>query len=254
MALWSGLGYYARARNLHRAARAVVSQHGGVIPADEEALRRLPGIGAYTAAAVAAIGFDVRAFALDGNAARVVARLLGVTEPLRPKVKADLAAWGLAEVPARRRRFQSGGDGAGRAGVHLASAALYRLSPVPALHRARARRGCRRRDSRQTAQTGTAGGPGGVRLCDARRPRAAGSTTAGAATGGDLGVAVRTAGRDGRSDSGRSRGSGRQRDSGRRGKPGLSRPGEAHLHAPRSDGGRVCVAVGTHRGGTCGRC
>ncbi|HET6282539.1 MAG TPA: A/G-specific adenine glycosylase [Polyangia bacterium] len=102
MALWSGLGYYARARNLHRAARAVVSQHGGVLPADEEALRRLPGIGAYTAAAVAAIGFDVRAFALDGNAARVLARLLGVTEPLGPKVRANLAAWGLAQVPARR--------------------------------------------------------------------------------------------------------------------------------------------------------
>jgi len=102
MALWSGLGYYARARNLHRAARAVVERHGGVIPADEEALRELPGIGAYTAAAVAAIAFDVRAFALDGNAARVVARLMNVTEPLSPRARARLADWGLAEVPARR--------------------------------------------------------------------------------------------------------------------------------------------------------
>lgn len=102
VALWSGLGYYARARNLHRAARAVVAGHGGEIPSDEETLRTLPGVGAYTAAAVAAIGFDARAFALDGNAGRVMARLGGVTQPLAPKVRARLHAQGLAEVPARR--------------------------------------------------------------------------------------------------------------------------------------------------------
>src|SRR5690242_3459450 len=72
---WAGLGYYARARNLHACARAVVERHGGRFPDGEEALRALPGIGAYTAAAIAAIAFDRKATALDGNIERVVARL-----------------------------------------------------------------------------------------------------------------------------------------------------------------------------------
>jgi A/G-specific adenine glycosylase len=76
-AAWAGLGYYARARNLHRAARAVVEQHGGILPGEETALRTLPGVGPYTASAIAAIAFGRRVFALDGNAIRVVARLLG---------------------------------------------------------------------------------------------------------------------------------------------------------------------------------
>ncbi len=102
-AAWSGLGYYARARNLHKAARAVVERHGGALPADEIALRALPGIGPYTAAAVAAIGFDARAFALDGNGARVTARLFGVHESIdRPATRVALHARGLAEVPAAR--------------------------------------------------------------------------------------------------------------------------------------------------------
>jgi A/G-specific adenine glycosylase len=102
-ALWSGLGYYARARNLHRAARAVVEQHGGSLPAGEEALRALPGVGPYTAAAVAAIAFGARTFALDANAARVMARLRAVAEPVdRPATRARLRELGRAEVPARR--------------------------------------------------------------------------------------------------------------------------------------------------------
>src|SRR5262249_13188862 len=64
LALWSGLGYYARARNLHRAARAVVERHGGRIPSGEEELRALPGVGPYTAAAVAAVAFRPRTSAL----------------------------------------------------------------------------------------------------------------------------------------------------------------------------------------------
>lgn len=103
LAAWSGLGYYARARNLHRAARAVVERHGGVLPDDEAALAALPGIGPYTAAAVAAIAFGRQTFALDGNAARVVARLAGVTDPIdRPAVRVRLRAIGETWVPRAR--------------------------------------------------------------------------------------------------------------------------------------------------------
>jgi A/G-specific adenine glycosylase len=100
---WSGLGYYSRARNLHRAARAVVERHEGALPDDEEALRALPGIGPYTAAAIAAIAFGKRTFALDGNAARVVARLGGVRDAIdEPATRARLRALGKGAVPQRR--------------------------------------------------------------------------------------------------------------------------------------------------------
>ena len=103
MALWSGLGYYARARNLRRAAAAVVAEHGGALPATVDELRRLPGVGPYTAAAVASIAFGARAFALDGNGARVLARLFGVAEPIdHPSTRARLQALGAVEVPAQR--------------------------------------------------------------------------------------------------------------------------------------------------------
>lgn len=77
LALWSGLGYYARARNLHRAANAVVERHEGRFPADVEALRDLPGFGPYTAGAVASIAFDLDAALVDGNVARVLCRVEG---------------------------------------------------------------------------------------------------------------------------------------------------------------------------------
>jgi A/G-specific adenine glycosylase len=102
-ALWSGLGYYTRARNLHRAAREVVERHGGEIPRDEETLRALPGVGPYTAAAVAAIAFGARTFALDANAGRVMARLHGVAEPVdRPATRARLQQLGQGIVPPAR--------------------------------------------------------------------------------------------------------------------------------------------------------
>jgi A/G-specific adenine glycosylase len=102
-ALWSGLGYYARARNLRRAAAAVVADHGGRMPRTEGELRALPGVGPYTAAAVAAIAFGERAFALDGNGLRVLARLTDEREPVdRPATRARLHARGLAEVPEDR--------------------------------------------------------------------------------------------------------------------------------------------------------
>ena len=75
MAAWAGLGYYARARNLVKCAQAVVAEHGGRFPQDEAALRTLPGVGDYTAAAIAAIAFGKRAVVVDANVRRVVARL-----------------------------------------------------------------------------------------------------------------------------------------------------------------------------------
>jgi A/G-specific adenine glycosylase len=98
---WAGLGYYARARNLHACARAVVERHGGDFPASEEALRALPGIGAYTAAAIAAIAFDVPASPVDGNIERVVARLFAVAAPL-PGAKPQLRRLARVLVPERR--------------------------------------------------------------------------------------------------------------------------------------------------------
>ena len=78
LASWAGLGYYARARNLHACARVVAEQHHGKFPDSESELRKLPGIGDYTAAAIAAIAFDRRASPVDGNIERVVARLFAV--------------------------------------------------------------------------------------------------------------------------------------------------------------------------------
>jgi len=90
MAAWAGLGYYARARNLLACARAVAAG-GGAFPDTEQALRALPGLGAYTAAAVAAIAFDRRAVVVDANVERVVSRLFAINEPLpasRPAIRA----------------------------------------------------------------------------------------------------------------------------------------------------------------------
>jgi A/G-specific adenine glycosylase len=89
MAAWAGLGYYARARNLLACARAVAAEHGGVFPDTEEGLRALPGLGAYTAAAVAAIAFDEATNVVDGNVERVMSRLFAVETPL-PEGKPEL--------------------------------------------------------------------------------------------------------------------------------------------------------------------
>jgi A/G-specific adenine glycosylase len=91
MAAWAGLGYYARARNLLACARAVAGEHGGVFPDSVAGLLALPGVGAYTAAAVAAIAFDRPANVVDGNVERVMARLFAVETPL-PDAKPGLKA------------------------------------------------------------------------------------------------------------------------------------------------------------------
>jgi A/G-specific adenine glycosylase len=96
LSLWQGLGYYRRARNLHAAARAIVERHGGRVPASVDELLSLPGVGRYTAGAIASIGHGTRAAILDGNVARVVARWAGVREPIDDKVTRELL-WSLAE-------------------------------------------------------------------------------------------------------------------------------------------------------------
>ncbi len=98
---WAGLGYYARARNLHACAQAVVERHAGVFPDNIEALRVLPGIGDYTAAAVAAIAFDAAAVPVDGNVERVMARLFAVEGEL-PTAKPEIKRLATSLLPPRR--------------------------------------------------------------------------------------------------------------------------------------------------------
>lgn len=94
---WAGLGYYARARNLHAAARAVVERHGGALPADAGALLALPGIGRYTAGAILSIAFGIPAPILDGNAVRVLSRLF-LVEGDTSKGDVQRRLWALAEA------------------------------------------------------------------------------------------------------------------------------------------------------------
>ena len=101
LAAWAGLGYYARARNLHQAAKVVSKEMGGRFPSAAEELRKLPGVGAYTAGAIAAIAFGAREAAMDANAERAIARLFAVVEPL-PGAKAKLLALGKSLVPHKR--------------------------------------------------------------------------------------------------------------------------------------------------------
>jgi len=98
---WAGLGYYARARNLHACAQAVVERHGGRFPDSEAALAELPGVGGYTAAAIAAIAFDIRATPVDGNVERVVARLFAVEDEL-PGAKPTIRRLATTLTPDRR--------------------------------------------------------------------------------------------------------------------------------------------------------
>ncbi len=104
LAAWAGLGYYARARNLHAAAKVVAGEHGGRFPETAETLRKLPGVGAYTSGAIAAIAYDERQAAMDANAERVIARLHAVETPM-PKAKAELHALCQALVPDRAGDF-----------------------------------------------------------------------------------------------------------------------------------------------------
>jgi A/G-specific adenine glycosylase len=118
--MWAGLGYYSRARNLHACAVAVLGDHGGAFPDTEEGLRTLPGIGPYTAAAIAAIAFDRHTMPVDGNIERVVSRLYAVEEPLpqaKPLIQQLAATLLSGDVKSRAGDVKSrAGDVKSRAG------------------------------------------------------------------------------------------------------------------------------------------
>ncbi len=108
--LWEGLGYYQRARNLQRAAQAITTQHGGHCPTDVAALLALPGIGRYTAGAVATFAVDATVPIVDANIARVLARLFHFQDPIDTDAgKAQLWAWATALVPATAARSYNSG-------------------------------------------------------------------------------------------------------------------------------------------------
>lgn len=97
LAAWAGLGYYSRARNLHRGAKEVVARYGGKLPASEKMLQALPGIGRYTAGAIASVAFGRPAAVVDGNVARVLARLFEITDDIRSTAGQN-KLWTLAET------------------------------------------------------------------------------------------------------------------------------------------------------------
>jgi A/G-specific adenine glycosylase len=103
LSIWEGLGYYSRARNLHKAARIIAEEYGGQIPHSLEDLQALPGIGPYTAAAIASIAFGQDVAAVDGNIRRVLSRLFDIREPAR-STEGEKKLWNLAEehLPAGR--------------------------------------------------------------------------------------------------------------------------------------------------------
>ncbi len=101
--LWEGLGYYSRARNLHKGAKQVMADFGGAIPSDVDQLRRISGVGPYTAGAIASIAFDQSVPAVDGNVIRVVSRVRGIRENVGiPSVRRMLEAEAAALVPLER--------------------------------------------------------------------------------------------------------------------------------------------------------
>ena len=122
--LWEGLGYYTRARNLQKAARVVLEQHGGKFPRDFAAVLELPGVGRYTAGAICSIAYDQPVPILDGNVIRVLTRLFGIEENPREK-KTNAQLWQLAEALVHHAasspspRAGSAGRGQGRGESHM---------------------------------------------------------------------------------------------------------------------------------------
>ena len=134
MKAWAGLGYYSRARNL-KACADLVALRGGRFPETEAGLRELPGIGAYTAAAIAAIAFDHPAAVVDGNVERVISRLFSIATPLS-EAKAEIRAHVERMVPQDKAgRLCPGYDGSGGDDLHAAAAALHALPVARGLQR-----------------------------------------------------------------------------------------------------------------------
>jgi A/G-specific adenine glycosylase len=134
---WAGLGYYARARNLHACAQVVTETHGGRFPSSEVELLALPGIGPYTAAAIAAIAFDHHAMPVDGNIERIVARLFAVEEPLpgaKPKIRR------LAETLTPERRSGDFAQGLMDLGASICTPARPACALCPLSDECKARR------------------------------------------------------------------------------------------------------------------
>ena len=193
MAAWAGLGYYARARNLYACARAVAAD-GGRFPTSAARLKALPGIGDYTAGAIAAIAFGEPVVAVDGNAERVAARVTAERTPLptaRPTLRRTVAGWGSRRPP---RRLRAGNDGPGGARLHPhappnASSALL---PTPAEPARRGNRSATPSSSRAKSARTAPAPPGGwsaaARVALVRR---AGERM----LGGTLAAAVRRLGR-----------------------------------------------------------
>ena len=192
MKAWAGLGYYARARNLHACAAAVVRDHGGRFPETAAGLKALPGIGDYTAAAIAAIAFDEPVAVIDGNIERVIARLFAIDTPL-PAAKKEIRARQQALTPQdARRRLRPGDDGSRRRDLHAEEA-----RPAPSVRsppnawrmraakrkpiRSRRRRACARRATAlafvavRERRRGAAAPAAGQAACSAAWPRCPGS-------------------------------------------------------------------------------
>ena len=138
LAAWSGLGYYGRARNLRRAARVIVERHGGAVPSDPAALAALPGIGRYTLGAVASIAFGRPLPLVDGNVARVFARLFAIERPL---AGSDRELWRIATALVPRRRAGDWNQALMELGATICTPRAPRCDacPLEALCEARAR-------------------------------------------------------------------------------------------------------------------
>ena len=136
LAAWSGLGYYHRARRMHQAAKVIVRERGGVFPQSAEEWLALPGIGRYTAAAVASIAFDEPVAVVDGNVERVLQRLQG----MRARPWNCMAACGSVARSRASRRLQPGHDGTGCDDLYAARSTVFALSGEFAVQDPRSRR------------------------------------------------------------------------------------------------------------------
>ena len=145
---WDGLGYYARARNLHAAARHVVTQLDGALPREHEELRRLPGIGRYTAGAVASLAFGADVPAVDTNAARVLARVFGIPRGKRP-ARRERRIWSLAAALVPRGRSSDWNQALMDLGATICAARTPRCPVCPVRRECRSAAREKRTDGRR---------------------------------------------------------------------------------------------------------